>query len=97
MLCRIVATHPTYVFKHVGVAPVDADMKPGNVEALDLRQTINRDMEGFMDATRKAVVERLTKVVEAAGDIGKATALFHETDEDGSGELDKDELMVLRI
>jgi hypothetical protein len=72
-------------------------MKPGNVEPLDLRQTINRDMEGFMDATRRAVVERLTKVVEAAGDIDKATALFHETDVDGSGELDKGELKVRSI
>jgi len=69
-------------------------MKPGSVQPLDLRQTINRDMENFMDDTRKAVVERLTKVAEAAGDIDKATALFHETDVDGSGELDKEELQV---
>lgn len=90
LLLRTIATHPTYIFTTFNYqAPGE---KP---EPLDLIQAISSEKAAHIVGDKKEAVDGLMKVVAAAEDRDMAEALFLETDLDGSGELDADELQQL--
>jgi hypothetical protein len=93
-LLRLVASHPTYVFKYCNYVE-EVDGRLGRNTPLNLVQIIDPETERLMTEDRNKICENLRKVIEAASDHDKAVELFHETDEDGSGELDAEEMMVL--
>jgi Ran GTPase-activating protein (RanGAP) involved in mRNA processing and transport len=97
MLMRIIATHPTYIFKDIKHVPVIdyAKQKFGKPTDLKLHQIINRDAEKFMNPSRKRMVDGLREIVRCAEDADAALEMFLAADEDGGGELDPEELMAL--
>jgi hypothetical protein len=65
------------------------------VRSLVLVQSANNDRVKHFDEGQLRVLENLKKLQAAASDFTLAISLFNEIDEDGSGELDKDELASL--
>jgi len=94
MLLRIVATHPTNVFKAISYIPL-INKKPGKPENLDLVQTVSVDAEKFMTEDRHKMIEGLRVIAKAAGDHQLAKQMFEDADEDGGGELDPEEMLAL--
>ena len=84
-LLRMVANHPTRIFREVKC----------NGVVVDLEQSIRTESIEFMNQKRRSVVENLRAVVNSASNLDAATKLFKDTDTDGSGYIDVDELHVL--
>lgn len=65
---------------------------PPKERNVDLIQVASTERAEYFDKKQNGVLRGLNRVKEAASDIRLAIQLFQETDEDGSGELDKEEL-----
>ena len=90
LVLRIVATHPTYIFKSFEYQPPG-----GRSEPVELIQAISTEKSAYLEGVKREAVNGLLSVIAAADDREKAFDLFNETDTDGSGELDADELKAL--
>eukprot|EP01034_Spumella_vulgaris_P028670 gene28670-35569_t len=92
ILLHIIAGHHSYVFSEFTHITPGKGKQPPKSRHIDLIQVANSERSLYFDAKQKKVLKSLQKVKDAASDIRMAIQLFQETDEDGSGELDKQEL-----
>jgi hypothetical protein len=90
LVLRIVATHPSYIFSYFNHQPPG-----GRAESVDLIQAVSSEKAAYITGEKKEAVVGLMNVIAAADDREKALTLFNETDTDGSGELDAEELQGL--
>lgn len=88
LLLNIVVSHPTYEFETVEYIE-KPNSKPVKIE---LVPAVSYEKMEHFTATQRKTYESLLKIEAASSDIKEAVRLFQETDEDGSGELDKDEI-----
>ena len=88
LLLNIVVSHPTYEFEMFEYME-RPNAKPVKIE---LVPSLTFDKMNFFTAAQRKAYESLLKIEAASSDIKEAVRLFQETDEDGSGELDKDEI-----
>ncbi len=88
LLLNIVVSHPTYEFE-IFEYMERPNAKPVKIE---LVPTLSYEKMDFFTAAQRKTYESLLKIEAASSDIKEAVRLFQETDEDGSGELDKDEI-----
>jgi hypothetical protein len=109
ILLHMIAAHHTYHFSDITHSiPIrgrSANKKNSSnaknqdpnvrVRSLVLVQSANNDRVKHFDEGQLRVLENLKKLQAAASDFTLAISLFNEIDEDGSGELDKDELASL--
>ena len=58
---------------------------------IKLKQAVSKDRMNYFQPKETAIVKALTKIKDSAGDISAAIHLFQEVDEDGSGEIDREE------
>lgn len=84
-------------FEHEIPPPSHIKINPANppkskFKNIELVQFQTDDRSQYIDEKQKLVLEALKKVQAAASNIQLALKLFQETDTDGSGELDKNEL-----
>jgi hypothetical protein len=90
VLLMVVACHHSFIFKDFELA------KPGGkFHPIELQQALSKARMEFFTHREKDVVKSLSRLVESAADIKGAVHLFQEVDEDGSGEVDREELAVL--
>ena len=66
-------------------------------ESIELVQEIAEMKSKFYNPAQRAIIENLQRVIHAANNPDHAMELFLETDEDGSGEVDSQELFNLLI
>ena len=90
-LLHFVASHRTYIFTQFE----HEEVPRGGRTEIPIVQARSNEPESYMDDAQKAVISNLRRVQVAAENVEEAKALFQEIDEDGSGELDKEELTGL--
>ncbi len=89
ILLLSIACHHSYVFQTFNHYP-DKDSKK-RVEEIKLKQAVSKDRMRHFQPKEVAIVGALTKIKDSAADISAAIHLFQEVDEDGSGEIDREE------
>ena len=67
----------------------DKDNEEGERDQAE--QAVSKDRMNYFQPKETAIVKALTKIKDSAGDISAAIHLFQEVDEDGSGEIDREE------
>ena len=100
ILLHLIAGHHSYIFtkfEHEIPPPSNIKINPVNppkpkFKNFDLVQIASKERANYLDEKQRLVLDALQKVQAAAGNIQLALRLFQETDIDGSGELDKNEL-----
>lgn len=91
LLLNIVASHHTYIFESVSLQE-----KPSSKRVpIELVSVFSDEKKDYFDEATKNHYESLLRIVAASNDIKYAVRLFQETDEDNSGELNKDEINLL--
>jgi hypothetical protein len=89
ILLLVIACHHSYVFESIEVFP-DKESSKGMKE-IKLKQALSRERMKYFQAKETTIVNALTKIKDSAADINAAIRLFQEVDEDGSGEIDREE------
>ena len=85
MLLYLVACHHTYHIVNWTV----------NGKLYELVPFLNPDKQEFFTYKQKKVEESLELTIQAASDVDLAIRFFNDIDEDGSGELDREEFRAL--
>jgi len=87
VILMIIACHHSFIFELFDYT------KPGGKPVpMLLKQAVSTERVQFFSKREKDIVTALNKIVDSAGDIKGAVRLFQEVDEDGSGEVDREEL-----
>lgn len=94
---RVAANHQTYILQDVTYQepPASKNSRPPPPQPLSLTQIVTNDKINHFPEKQKLLYENLKLLRDASSDIGTARALFEQADADGSGEIDKNELMGL--
>ena len=90
IVLHFIASHRTLIFHTLDVEEVKGQRKP--VELIQIR---DKDPQNHLDDNQKEVLKALELLKNASTDLELAKQLFEKTDEDGSGELDPEELSNL--
>eukprot|EP01038_Epipyxis_sp_PR26KG_P005119 gene5119-7131_t len=97
LLMHVIAGHPTLLFEKV-IHEVTIRAKGGvktNPRVLDLIQSTSMEKSKYFDEKELKIMANLMHIKNCASDIQLAVKLFQEVDQDGSGEIDIDELKIL--
>jgi hypothetical protein len=94
---RIAANHQTFILKDVSYQEFAASRtsRPPPAVSLQLEQIVTSEKIKHFPERQRVLYDNLTLLKEASSDIQKAKILFKQCDTDGSGEIDKDELLCL--
>ncbi len=89
-LLNLVASHSTLIFSNIQYEEIP---NSGKLDKIRLIQSTAKDRELYFDDEQKKILAGYRLVQAAASNHVLGTKLFYEADADGSGKLDKDELM----
>ena len=89
ILLLTIACHHSYIFSTFNHYPDKGNAK--KVDEVKLKQAVSKDRMNYFQPKEAAIVEALSKIKDSAADISTAIHLFQEVDEDGSGEIDREE------
>lgn len=90
-LLNLVACHHTFIFTQFDCDPLCT----GKYESIDLVPFLHADKQAHFDESQQEVLETLQGLLAACADRNMAQEFFNEVDEDGSGELERDEFRTL--
>ena len=90
---QICASHPSYILKNVSYESAVEGTR--STEKLNLVSSVSRDKEQYYNHDDRQRLVGLRRLKAAASNTDEARRLFLESDIDGSGFLEKDEILLV--